>query len=601
VDSASSNVSVEASVLKAITISPDVLNILTLASDTMTVTMSIPAVTGGQTISLMSDNPAVTVPSTVTVPFGMTSVTFVVTSGTTAGTAVISASADGFESGSGTVTVSARTMIVSASGPLVGVGRTIGGTVTLSQPAPEGGVTIDLASSNAGIATVSPATLVIAGGGSSASFDISGIAPGTVTITANASGYSQGSTSVTTTSSLISLGTIPTIAPDQNASLPVSLSTNAPIGGVTINFTSSNTAIATVTPSIFVPEGQRLPAGNNPQVIGVGIGTAQITATAIGFAQDTRSVVVTVTASFNPTSVSTVVTRTTNISLKLSAPAPAGGITFNLSSDDPLIATLPSTATIPAGESLVWIDVTGTGAGNTTLRASAAGINEATATVNVSAANITLNDLTLGKDLQASTHASLSAPAPTGGLEVTITSADPAKVLLSVNETSVGTQSITLNVAAGTSSTPSFYVQALDSSGSVQITVSASGYTSDSSSVTMRPSGFIIFTPGNFSTTTFAANTAIQIVSARLNPTTLAYETGQALRGGLTVQVPVTSSDTNVGTITVSPVTFTGGTVYYANTAFDPVIAGTSVISVSTPAGFSTPSNKQSITATVNP
>jgi hypothetical protein len=153
-------------------------------------------------------------------------------------------------------------------------------------------------------------------------------------------------------------------------------------------------------------------------------------------------------------------------------------------------------------------------------------------------------------------------------------------------------------VNAGSTYIPTFYLQALDGTGTVQITTSAPGYATDTSTIALRPSGFIINSPGNFSTTTFAADTPIQIGSGLLDPNTLAWQGGQPLRAGATASVPVTSLNTGVGTITVSPVVFNGNDGS-ANTAFDPLAGGTATIKVGTPAGFSAPSNYQQITATV--
>ena len=72
-----------------------------------------------------------------------------------------------------------------------------------------------------------------------------------------------------------------------------------------------------------------------------------------------------------------------------------------------------------------------------------------------------------------------------------------------------------------------------------------------------------------------------------------------SLNPGLgTVGVPVTSSDLAVGTITTSPIVFNPGDSS-DSTSFQPIADGTSTISIGTPAGFSTPSQYQQITATV--
>jgi hypothetical protein len=134
--------------------------------------------------------------------------------------------------------------------------------------------------------------------------------------------------------------------------------------------------------------------------------------------------------------------------------------------------------------------------------------------------------------------------------------------------------------------------------------VQAPGYADLVNTITARPSGFIINSPGSFITTTGAGNTNIQITPARLNPTTLNFEGNEQVRGGLTVNVTVTATDQSggpgVGTITTSPLVFTGGTTSQS-TLFDPAVAGTSVITVGVPTGFDTPSNFRQISVTVNP
>ncbi len=78
--------------------------------------------------------------------------------------------------------------------------------------------------------------------------------------------------------------------------------------------------------------------------------------------------------------------------------------------------------------------------------------------------------------------------------------------------------------------------------GSTTLTVQAAGYNDGTSNITVDPSGFIL-NMGDFNTNTFAANTTLRVDAARLNPTTLNYVQSQALRGGLTVNVAVTSSE----------------------------------------------------------
>jgi hypothetical protein len=229
--------------------------------------------------------------------------------------------------------------------------------------------------------------------------------------------------------------------------------------------------------------------------------------------------------------------------------------------------------------------------------------NFRTITATVAAPTIAVSSPTVGMNLQQSGAVSLGAPAPAGGVTVTLTSADPSRVLLSTTQTGAGNGSITLPVNAGNSGTNSYFVQGLADSGTVTLTASAPGYTNSSGIVTLTPSGFIINTPSAISTTTFSGNSNVQITSARLSPGTLNFADNQQLRGGATpVDVVVTATDQTggpgVGAITVSPLTFNGG-VGAVTTAFNPAANGTSLIEVVTPSGFSTSTTFRSITATV--
>jgi hypothetical protein len=99
-------------------------------------------------------------------------------------------------------------------------------------------------------------------------------------------------------------------------------------------------------------------------------------------------------------------------------------------------------------------------------------------------------------------------------------------------------------------------------------------------------------------TSVTAPDTALQIVSARLAPGTLVRETDQPVRGGFAPPVAVTSSDTAVGAITVSPLAFDSG-VTSRSTAFHPVAIGTTALSVIQPEGFTNPAVGGAIEAVV--
>jgi hypothetical protein len=236
--------------------------------------------------------------------------------------------------------------------------------------------------------------------------------------------------------------------------------------------------------------------------------------------------------------------------------------------------------------------------------------NAAVITATVTAPAINFFNQTIGRDLQIQGSVSLAVAAPAGGVQLTLTSADPARLVLSTSSTAQGTGQLVLPINAGaTSPSTPVFVQALDGTGTVQITSSAPGYASQITTMTLAPSGFVIHPSllGNFSTTTFSGTTALPIYSAQLNPVAgagnLNFSQTQALRGGLgPVSVTVMATDQaggpGVGAIVGSPAVFNGGDTN-KSLAFDPAVAGTTQIQVVPPSGFSTPTNARVITATV--
>jgi hypothetical protein len=226
--------------------------------------------------------------------------------------------------------------------------------------------------------------------------------------------------------------------------------------------------------------------------------------------------------------------------------------------------------------------------------------------VTVTAPNMNLSNVTVGDNLETTVSASLGVAAPSA-TSITVTSGDPTRVLLSTDPTMVGGTSVSVPVAkGGSSSSTQIYVQALAGSGTVTLTASATGYTSQMSTVTLDPSGFVLFSQcvgcTNFTTMTFSsASSLVGVETAYLDPTTLNFAGSQPLRPGAgPVTVNLTNSTPNTGTISVSSVTF--GTDQTSQPfSFQPVNAGTTTISIPTPppSGFSTPSNYQSFVVTV--
>jgi hypothetical protein len=499
-----------------------------------------------------------------------------------------------------TFNVTPPPIMVTPFAPLVGVTSTLPGTFTLSVPAPAGGVTVTLVSSATGNVTVSPSTVTVPAGQTVGNFTYTGVGPGAATITASAANYFAGSATVTGTYSLVSLGTIPAVAPGQSVSIALSIATAAPAGGLTVSFTSSNPSVATVTSSVVIPAGQRT-AVVNPQIVGVTIGTTTITATAPGYAPDTRAVNVTVTASFSPGSITIAHQTYQNVTLNISYPATTGGLTFTLSSDTPATATVPASITIPAGQTSANISLTGVADGSTTIRADSPGVTEATLGVGVSTQlSLYYGNSITGVNMQVADYAYVPTTPATPFTE-TVTVSDPTIVLMSTSQSVAGTGTLTFpNITSSTNSAIYFQGQ---KTGTVTVTMSAPGYTTGTNTITVYPGGFILAGGGGtYSTTTFSSPSGLTVYPAILNPTTLTDYTTSTLNPGIgPISVPVTSSNTAIGTITTSPVVF-NGSQSSQTTSFQPSTAGTTTISIGSPTGgtgFSTASNTTSLTETV--
>ncbi len=485
---------------------------------------------------------------------------------------------------------------------LIGIGSTLGGTFTLSQAAPAGGVVVSLASSVPANVTISPATVTVAQGAVTGSFTYTGVAGGSSDLTASATNYQTGTATATGTAAQVSLGTIPPVAPGQMVSLALSLPMAAPPGGTTVTFTSSNTNVATVTSSVFVPAGQRT-AATNPQISGVIIGTTTIVASAPGFAPDSRAVNVTVVASFSPTTVNQNLVASTNTTLNIAAPAPAGGITFTLSSDNTAIATVGSPVTIAAGATNVPVSITGVANGTTTIRANSPGVVEASAAVNINA-QIVVPAETTGVKLQYgfNLYLPVGPPVPTN---VTVTVSNPAIATISQSTSTVGAASITVPNVINSNGYIGYFVLQGQAQGTTTLTVSAPGYTTGTATMTVDPSGFTYYPYyqgyNDINTTSFSAPTQFTIFTTIFDPTSGNYVNLQLpLNPGIAdVTVPLTSSNTAVGTIVTSPVVFHAGDAAQVG-SFKPSSSGTTTVALGTPpAPFSVPSYFQTLTATV--
>jgi hypothetical protein len=168
----STTLTVTAPLLSSVSLNPT--SVTGGTPSTGTVALTGPASGSGIVVSLSSGNTSrATVPTNVTVPMGATTATFTVTTlpVSSSGSVRIYAS-QGNRTRSASLTVNTPSVSSLVLNPTtVRGGAPSKGTVTLNGPAPQGGASVTLSSSNTSVATV-PSSLMIAAGSSTANFTV---------------------------------------------------------------------------------------------------------------------------------------------------------------------------------------------------------------------------------------------------------------------------------------------------------------------------------------------------------------------------------------------------------------------------------------------
>jgi hypothetical protein len=219
-----------------------------------TITLTAPAPAGGLSVSLASNSTLASVPASVTVPLGNTSLTFDIgTAGSpTPATATITASYSGVIR---TATFTIGQLALSIGLGSVPGGLSISGTVTLPGPAPDGGAVIALASSSPD--AMVPASVTIPAGATTQTFTIATInAPPTTTamITATFGDTSQTAPlTIVAYPSVVGVRCSPT-SPTGGASMECvgTLASPSPAAGWRLT-------CATSDPSVIAPAGVTVP------------------------------------------------------------------------------------------------------------------------------------------------------------------------------------------------------------------------------------------------------------------------------------------------------------------------------------------------------
>ena len=327
------------------------------------VTLSGPALSSGDVVTLSSNTATVGVPSSVTVPAGQTTATFAISTQPVGTTTLANISAT-----FGGVSASAQLTVVpdSVQSLTLSPGTVMGGspstaTVVLSHPAGTSGVLVNLSSNNP--AATMPGSVTVAAGQTTATFTVTTIPVGSqtaVTITASFAGTSQSATLTINPASVASIALNPTsVLGGGHSTGTVTLNGLAPSSGAMVSLSSNNLS-ATVASSVLVPSGQSsatfivTTSGVSNQT------TAVITGSWAGVAQTAALTITPATVqslTLNPSSVQGGSSSTATVTMS-GAAGPSGNVVkLSCSSSS---ATLPATVTIAAGQTTATFIVTTT-------------------------------------------------------------------------------------------------------------------------------------------------------------------------------------------------------------------------------------------------
>ncbi|MDQ2740489.1 MAG: hypothetical protein M3Y35_18140, partial [Actinomycetota bacterium] len=226
------------------------------SGSTGTVTLTSAAPSGGLSVTLSSDTVAATLPTSVAVPAGQTTAPFSVSTVAVGSvTTAHIAGALGSTTKSAPLTINPPGLVSLTVNPASVVGgNPATGTVTLSSPAPSGGLSIALASDTAAASV--PASVAVASGQTTATFPIT-----TSSVTAAAIAHLSGSLNGATATAALTVNPVACAAPTLSSLTvasttgTITLSGPALPGGQVMGLSSSNAAVS-VPPTVSIAPGQ---------------------------------------------------------------------------------------------------------------------------------------------------------------------------------------------------------------------------------------------------------------------------------------------------------------------------------------------------------
>ncbi len=427
-------------------------NTLTGGSNTScTVALSGAAPSGGTPVALSSNSPNAIVPGQVTVPAGLSSISFAVStlSVTSTKTPILSASSSGVTQ---TVTLTLQSGVgslasLSCNPGVIATTSSANCTVSLTAAAPAGGLTITLTSDNVAVSV--PSNVLVPAGSSSVVFSAAaGSSPTDLTALLTATlngGVTTFPVTVSTAPSVASISCIPaSIAQGTSSNCTVTLNKPASGGGI-------NVTLAGSSPKVAIPASAAVLAGSSKVTFtasaasDAGNISDTITATTTTVS---RTAVLSVYQLLNPTLICTPATIQTpgtgTCTVTLANPAQASTAISLISSTASL--TMPTAITIGTGmtSATFTINAAAVTASTTASVWASGGVSPPItllAAQNSALSAISCSPQTLTGGGQTACILTLSAPAPSGGLSVQLSSSSaqltvPAQVQVAQGGTS---------------------------------------------------------------------------------------------------------------------------------------------------------------------
>ena len=325
------------------------------------VTLQSPAPAGGIVVTLMSANPLVSVPATVTVPGNATTAIFTTSTLVTAvDTSIVITGTTGSLSVSGTLKVLApRVLTIGFPSSIPVGGSTVTGTIKLTGKAPAGGCTVNITVGHPGITT--PSIVIVDAGLDSATFSatLPVVAVDTmVPWKASLNGAFKTFTMTIKPAAILAVAFNPVSAAGGSPMTgKVTLTGQAPDGGTTVTLVSAAPGVVTVPESIVVPAGA---TNVSFPVTTVPLATDQnvsITATTGAVSKvGTVRVLAPVVTVFVLSSSTLQGGKTLSGRVNISGMAPTGGVVVTLTSSDVSVSP-PVTIIVPAGTKTVGFSI----------------------------------------------------------------------------------------------------------------------------------------------------------------------------------------------------------------------------------------------------